>query len=315
MDNLDRSYFLENAEINLPEIPVDGEQNNSRLELNKTNFISDVRRNLSITNTLNSEIYNRLTIDSEGQMYFNNKRISYKSGSSLKLYSIKTLMKSPDTREFLRLIGYKERSTLTPEQTRDLETVSPNQTTAIKSKIDSFKITENWAKEEKEKLVNQLSHTTDQAEIKRINDSIKYFENMETQAKERYNEIVKEYKDKNLIKVTIGSVLTTIGMTITTIILAILPNRNPPINNNNKSSPVRDKISKGLVKLSNFLKELAKKALYSLPSIIGSIVSFILRKGGEILFFLSEHLIILLLSIILILYEVIKKYFQKKKLK
>ena len=54
-----------------------------------------------------------------------------------------------DAREFLRLAGYKQ----APDQEleREIQTVGPEQAESIKSKIESFKITEDWAKQEKQK--------------------------------------------------------------------------------------------------------------------------------------------------------------------
>ena len=51
------------------------------------------------------------------------------------------------TREFLRLAGYKQ----APDQEleREIKTVGPEQAESIKSKIESFKITEDWAKKGK----------------------------------------------------------------------------------------------------------------------------------------------------------------------
>jgi hypothetical protein len=51
-----------------------------------------------------------------------------------------------------------------------------------------------------------------------------------------------------------------------------------------------------LVKLANFLLDLAKKALAALPGSIGSLVSFLLKTAGELVLFLSEHLIVLFLA-------------------
>jgi len=57
-----------------------------------------------------------------------------------RLLSVKTLRRNYDTREFLRLAGYKQ----APDQEleREKQTVNPEQAEFIKSKIESFKITD-----------------------------------------------------------------------------------------------------------------------------------------------------------------------------
>jgi len=70
----------------------------------------------------------------------------------LRLLSLTRLQKNPDSREFLRYAGYEEQAATASEQQleRDEQTFAPEQATAIESKIESFKITENWAKKKTE---------------------------------------------------------------------------------------------------------------------------------------------------------------------
>ena len=42
-----------------------------------------------------------------------------------------------------------------------MQTVNSGQAEAIKSKIESFKVTEDWAKKEKVKAIRQLRNTVD----------------------------------------------------------------------------------------------------------------------------------------------------------
>ena len=65
------------------------------------------------------------------------------------------MQRNYDTREFLRLAGYKQ----APDQEleREIQTVGPEQAESIKSKIESFKITEDWAKKEKEKSYSRIA--------------------------------------------------------------------------------------------------------------------------------------------------------------
>ena len=66
--------------------------------------------------------------------------------------SLTRLQKNPDSREFLRYASYEEQAATASKQglQRDEQTVAPEQATAIESKIESFKITENWAKKKTE---------------------------------------------------------------------------------------------------------------------------------------------------------------------
>ena len=110
---------------------------------------------------------------------------------------------------------------------------------------------------------------------------------------------------------TTGALITAIGMTISTIVLAILPNNNPippaSSNNGNYVDKIKAAVKKSLVKMANFLLDLAKKALIALPGLIGSLVSFLLKKAGELVLFLSEHLIVLFLALILVIFEFLFK--------
>jgi len=131
-------------------VPVDS--SNLNFELAKTAFVSDVRKSLKLTGNVNSKVYRGLTYDSEGNLMFNHKRIAYKKNTALKMYSVKTLLKTNvDTRECLRLIGYTTEETM--PKTRDEQTVAPEQTAVLKAKVDSFKATEEWAKKERQRLL------------------------------------------------------------------------------------------------------------------------------------------------------------------
>ena len=318
------------TDLDLPEVPIDLQD--AHIELIKTSFVDDVRKNLRITRNIDSAIYRGLTFGSDGQILYKHMRITYKRGSRLKMYSVKTLMRNPDSREFLRLIGYlDEQQNQETVVSRDQETVAPEQTLAMKAKIDSFKATEDWARKEKEKANRQLEQTTDETERQKLKESVQYFDQMEIQAKRRYNEVIQnQFKRINTIindenrslgerlrelfrrdGLTIGAVITAIGMTISTIILAILPHNSSPTpsrpDNNTYVDKIKAAVGKSLVKMANFLLDLAKKALIALPGLIGSLVSFLLKKAGELVLFLSEHLIVLFLALILVVFEFLFK--------
>ena len=305
---------MQETDLDLPNVPVDVKE--LEPELAKTSFVSDVCRSLSIARDVDPSVYRGLTFDRTGNILYNHKRVTQKRGNTLKLLSIKTLMKNPDSREFLRLIGYLQETA-----TRDIETVAPEQTAAIKAKADSFKATEDWAKKEKEKAVSQLKETSDENERQQLQGTIQEFDQIEIQARRRYHEIAENQlrrinsvindetrslgeRLKELFRrdgLTIGALITAIGMTISTIILALVPKTGPP------SGPDKPKnvIKRALVKLANILLDLAKKALATLPGVVGSLVSFLLKKTGELVLFLSEHIIVLFLFLALGLFELI----------
>jgi hypothetical protein len=263
------------------------------------------------------------------------------------------LLKNPDTREFLQKIGYtadarsialnrlQESETVgetsnvekleTPARSRDLETVAPKQTEAINEKIKSFKITQDWAKKEKNKAEQQLKENRDPTKNNELKENVSYYEQMELQSQRRYNEMVQnQFKRVNEIihdetrtlgerlrelfrrdGIAIGAIITALGMAISTLVLSIKslfvsPAKTsapdgPP--SSNPKSP--NSVQKILVKLSNWLLDMAKKALVSLPGAIGSILCFLFKKGGELALFLSEHLILLFVAILLFILELI----------
>ena len=237
--------------IDFPDVPVTGVETSEQLQtdLDNQNFIGSVRKDLHLTHTLDPKIYNRLTRDDEGYFYYNHKRLTTKAGK--RLLSVSTLLRNPDTREFLQLAGYtKDQPEMrgSQEMERERQTVAPEQTTSIKSKTESFKLTENWAKQKKEEATEQLEQATEESEKERLRNQIQDYEQMEIQALRRYNEVMQnQLKRINYIindetrplaerlrelfrrdGLTIGALITAIGMTISAIILAVLPSPAPP---------------------------------------------------------------------------------------
>ena len=311
---------VQETSFDFPDVPIEQqttEQLNEGLKIEE--FINNQRKSLNITKDLDKTVYKNITVK-DGYLYYKHKLISLKGGKELK--AIKTLQKNPEAREFLQKIGYEKESLVQPS--RDLETVSPEQTLAIKEKIRSFKVSEDWAKREKEKAEKQLSQATNENDRKTLKESITYYEQIELQARRRYNEVVdNQFKRVNEIindktrslgerlkelfrrdGLTIGAIITALGMTISTIVLSFLPAPSTPSPSPNPTPP-RNSIKQMLVKIANWLLDLAKKALITLPGIIGSIISFLLKKFGEVTLFLSEHLIILFLALLLFVSEFI----------
>jgi len=279
----DDASRLQETSFDLPDVPLE-QQTTEQLsvELNNEKFVSTVREKLNLKKGIDKTVYKNLTSDKEGYLYYKHKRISVKSGKDL--LSIKTLVKNADTREFLQKIGFESDSriqsdrdlqTIAPEQAapeaRELETVSPEQAQSIKEKIRSFKVTEDWAKKEKEKALKQLGQTRNENDRKTLKESITYYEQLQLQARRRYNEVVaSQFKRVNEVindktrslgerlkelfrrdGVTIGAIITALGMTISTIVLSLLPAPGPP------SPPSTNPVKRVLVKLSNWLLDLA----------------------------------------------------------
>src|SRR5271157_3464719 len=309
--------------FDFPQVPQTLEQ--SAIDFKILDFVSEARKTLNLTNKLDNKVYRGITIGGDGNFYYNHKLLTYKRGSKFKIYSNGKLQSNPDSREFLKLIGYNSEvlSVKTAEQARDLETVSQQQTEAIKSKIRSFKITEEWAKEEKDKVTRQLEQTVDVNEKQKLKDLVTYYEQMELQARRRSNEVIQNQfqrvneiindKTRTLSErlqelfrrdgLTIGAIITAIGMTISTIILSVFTSASPSVSPPTPDPKPPNAVKRLLVKISSWLQELAIKALATLPGAIGSLISFIFKKASEVALFLSQHLIILFLTVIAFIYE------------
>jgi len=61
---------------------------------------------------------------------------------------------------------------------RERQTVAPKQATSIKSKTESFKLTENWAKQKKEETTEQLEQATEESEKERLRNQIQDYDQM-----------------------------------------------------------------------------------------------------------------------------------------
>ena len=107
--------------------------------------------------------------------------------------------------------------------------------------------------------------------------------------------------------ITIISILTALGMTFGDLIEALLggPSTSTPIpqstTTSDKKGGAREWIKNKLKALSQLLGKLADKALASLPGIIGSILSWILR-AKEVVGLLSQNLWALITGVGVLIY-------------
>ena len=146
-------------------------------------------------------------------------------------------------------------------------------------------------------------------QINQIKESITKFLDKETGTLvERIRTLFKEQG------ITIVSILTAVGMTIGVLIEALLggPSTCTPTSGGtsggDKKGGARDWIKNKLKALSQLLGKLADKALASLPGIIGSILSWILNRGKEVVGWLSQNLCALITGVGVLIYT----YFMTK---
>ena len=130
-------------------------------------------------------------------------------------------------------------------------------------------------------------------------------------------------KSKFTLREKIGNIFRKYGLTITAITLALglvidtivsalrgLGPTGPSVTPSGTGSGITDKIKQSLKNFSNWLLEMAKKAVDNLPAIIGSIVSFLLKAAASVVGFLAEHLILLAIALAFALYEALKIGYQ-----
>ena len=320
--------------IDLPDIPIDQTRTVDELQLEARieKCVDSIRKDLHLEgHRLDNNVYKKLTMDKDGYLYYDHKRLTSKRGNKHSLLALSTLQKSRDSKEFLSMLGYDPDVTHVKTVDRDLDTVAPELATAIKAKMDSFRATETWAKKEKEKAMRQLEQTTDTTERQKLHETYSYFEQMELQARSRYNEVTSSQLErvneiindrsrslgerlKELYRrdgVTLGAIITAIGMTISTIVLSVLPGPAAAAAPSGGPAPgPQSKVKQICVKLANWLLDVAKKAVLALPGALGSLISMLFKKAAQTVLFLSEHLILLFLAVLLAAAELI---FMKKR--
>ena len=125
------------------------------------------------------------------------------------------------------------------------------------------------------------------SQVSRIRETIQTILNEDTTLVERLKILFREQG------ITIFSVLTAIGMAVSTVVLALTGGGGGGATSPNPDKPnggAREWIKKQLHHLSELLKKLASKAIDALPGIIGSVVSWLLSTLGKVVGYMSEHL-------------------------
>ena len=91
--------------------------------------------------------------------------------------------------------------------------------------------------------------------------------------------------------ITLVSVLTAIGMTISTLVLALLPGGGSGGSGGSGKNPhkVRDWVKKSLTSLARLFGKVAKWALSALPGALGSIISWIFNMLKTVVSKVAEH--------------------------
>ena len=140
-------------------------------------------------------------------------------------------------------------------------------------------------------------------QIYQIRESIMKFLDKETEILgERIRTLFKEQG------ITIVSILTALGMTLRVLIEALLggPSTSAPTSGGtsggDKKGGAREWIKNKLKALAQLLGKLPDKALASLPRIIGSIISSILKRAKEVVGWLSQNLWALITGIGVLVY-------------
>ncbi len=132
----------------------------------------------------------------------------------------------------------------------------------------------------------------------------------------QYEDINMRLKSKFTLKEKILNIFKKYGLTITAVTLAlgliidtiVTSVRGSPTNipSGGSNNNITGKIKQSLKNFSNWLLEMSKKALDNLPSIIGTIISFLLKTTASIVGFLAEHIILFVIALAFALYEALK---------
>ena len=186
-------------------------------------------------------------------------------------------------------------------------------------KLEEIANDETYSNEQREEVRVRLQRFQD--EQKAISDQIRIlkgrYSNQIYQIRESIMILDKETgtlgeRIRTLFKeqgITIVSILTALGMTLGVLIEALLGGPSTTSTPTSQSTTKSDKkggarewIKNKLKALSQLLGKLADKVLASLPGIIGSILSWILNRGKEVVGWLSQNLWALITGVGVLIY-------------
>ena len=184
------------------------------------------------------------------------------------------------------------------------ETYSDKQKAEVQARLQRFQDEQKAINDQIRILKGRYSN-----QIYQIRESIMKFLDKETGTlDERIRALFKEQG------ITIVSILTALGMTLRVLIEALLggPSTSTPTSESttttDKKGGARERIKNKLKALLQLLGKLADKALASLPGIIGSIISWILKRAKEVIGWLSQNLWALITGVGVLIYT----YFMTK---
>ncbi len=147
------------------------------------------------------------------------------------------------------------------------------------------------------------------SQVNRIRETIRRILREDTTLGERIRTLFREQG------ITIASILTAIGMAISTLVLAITgggggaaPVKPPP----SDKGGVKEWVKKQLKALAGLLAKLAEKATAALPGIIGSIVSWLMSTAGKAVGWLAENTWALLVAVGGLLIVAVREWLTKR---
>ncbi len=149
------------------------------------------------------------------------------------------------------------------------------------------------------------------SQISRIRETLRQILREDTTLAERIRTLFREQG------ITIVSILTAIGMTISTLVLALtggggaVTPPTPP--SPSGKGGVKEWIKKQLKALAGLLGRLAGHAAAALPGIIGSLVSWLLSTAGSALGWLAENTWALIVAVVGLLFIAAKDWLAKRK--
>ena len=144
------------------------------------------------------------------------------------------------------------------------------------------------------------------SQINRIRETINRVLNEDTTLAERIRTLLREHG------VTIASILTAVGMTISTLVLAMTGGGAPAPTPPDKGS-LKEWVKKHLDALRSALTKLAGKAAAALPGIIGSVVSWLLTLLAKTTGWLAENLWAIAFAAVGLLFAVARDWLSSHK--